>query len=104
VYLPQVAGVTKAALAPSLKWKLKWLKGSWGTSSMLATNCPVLASASTFSGPDLVAELAGGQLIGIEVKAGAGATRDDARHLAWLRDETGERFLAGIVLHTGPRP
>lgn len=52
---------------------------------------------------DLVAELAGQRLIGIEVKAGATATGRDARHLAWLRDEVGERFIAGVVLHTGPR-
>lgn len=26
----------------------------------------------------------------------------DARHLAWLRDETGDAFAAGIILHTGP--
>src|SRR5580704_16610438 len=26
-----------------------------------------------------------------------------ARNLAWLRDELGDRFLAGLVLHTGPR-
>jgi hypothetical protein len=26
-----------------------------------------------------------------------------ASHLAWLRDELGERFLAGVVLHTGKR-
>ncbi len=30
-------------------------------------------------------------------------TAEDARHLAWLRDETGERFLIGLILHTGPR-
>ncbi len=52
---------------------------------------------------DLVAELAGGNLIGIEIKAGGVVKRDDARHLAWLRDELGERFIAGVVLHTGPR-
>lgn len=52
---------------------------------------------------DLVAELAGGRLIAIEVKAGAAVRREDARHLAWLRDEVGERFLAGVVLHTGSR-
>jgi predicted AAA+ superfamily ATPase len=52
---------------------------------------------------DLVAELGGGRLIGIEVKAGGAARREDARHLAWLRDEVGERFVAGVVLHTGPR-
>ncbi len=52
---------------------------------------------------DLLAELAGGRLVGIEVKAGASPTGRDARHLAWLRDELGERFARGVVLHTGPR-
>lgn len=52
---------------------------------------------------NLVAELAGERLIGIEVKAGGAATREDARHLRWLREEVGERFLAGVVFHTGPR-
>ncbi|MGH3282326.1 MAG: hypothetical protein ACRDNW_24760 [Trebonia sp.] len=44
----------------------------------------------------------GGTLIGIEVKASAAVTAHDARHLAWLRHEVGDAFLAGIVLHTGP--
>lgn len=52
---------------------------------------------------DLIAELAGQRVVGIEVKASAAPTRDDAKHLRWLHDELGERFLAGIVLHTGPR-
>lgn len=52
---------------------------------------------------DLVVELSGGGLIGIEIKAGGAVSDSDARHLAWLRDEVGDRFLAGIVLHTGPR-
>ena len=47
-------------------------------------------------------ETASGQLIGIEVKASATVTSSDARHLAWLRDQTGDSFAAGIVLHTGP--
>jgi uncharacterized protein len=51
---------------------------------------------------DLLIETAGGQLIGIEVKASATVTASDARHLAWLRDETGEAFVTGIVFHTGP--
>jgi uncharacterized protein len=51
---------------------------------------------------DLLIETAGGQLIGIEVKAAAIVTASDARHLAWLRNETGEAFAAGIVFHTGP--
>lgn len=51
---------------------------------------------------DLVAELSGGRVIGIEIKAGGAGKPDDARRLAWLRDEIGERFVAGVVLHTGP--
>jgi uncharacterized protein len=51
---------------------------------------------------DLVIETASGTLVGIEVKASAAVTKHDARHLAWLRDETGDAFAAGIVLHTGP--
>jgi hypothetical protein len=30
-------------------------------------------------------------------------TGADAAHLAFLRDQLGDRFLAGAVLHTGPR-
>lgn len=53
---------------------------------------------------DLVAELAGERLIGVEVKASAAPTaRDDAKHLLWLRDELVDRFVAGVVFHTGPR-
>ena len=52
---------------------------------------------------DLLAELAAGDVVAIEVKATAGPRPDDARHLSWLRDTLGERFLAGVVLHTGPR-
>lgn len=53
---------------------------------------------------DLVAELAAGDVVALEVKATAAPNADDARHLAWLRDLLGERFLGGAVLHTGPRP
>jgi len=52
---------------------------------------------------DLIAELAGQRVVGIEVKASAAPTaREDARHLAWLAEQLGERFLAGVILHTGP--
>lgn len=50
---------------------------------------------------DVVLEAADGQIAGIEIKASAGPTAHDARHLAWLRDQWGERFTAGVVLHTG---
>ena len=52
---------------------------------------------------DLVIEFGGGRVAGIEIKAGAAPRRSDAKHLEWLRDELGERFVAGVVLHTGPR-
>ena len=51
---------------------------------------------------DVVIELGSGHIIGIEIKASASPSRGDARHLAWLRDEEDDRFLAGLVLHTGP--
>jgi hypothetical protein len=51
---------------------------------------------------DLLIETAAGALIGIEVKASATVATSDARHLAWLRDEVGDAFLAGLVVHTGP--
>ena len=52
---------------------------------------------------DLLAELAGGRMVAIEVKASAAPSPDSARHLATLRDLYPETFVAGIVLHTGPR-
>jgi hypothetical protein len=53
---------------------------------------------------DLFAELGGQRLIAIQIKATAAPdARDDAKHLVWLRDELGDRFVAGVVFHTGPR-
>jgi uncharacterized protein len=43
-------------------------------------------------------------VIGVEVKATASPGPADARHLHWLRSSIGDRFAAGVVLHTGPRP
>lgn len=53
---------------------------------------------------DLLAELSAGNVVAIEIKTTAAPTRSDARHLEWLREQLGERFLGGAVLHTGPRP
>jgi uncharacterized protein len=53
---------------------------------------------------DLIAEAPDGRIVAIEVKASSAPARADARHLAWLRDELGSTFAAGIVFHTGPRP
>ena len=51
---------------------------------------------------DVIAELDARHLVAFEIKATAAPGIDDARHLAWLRDNTGEQMLAGVVLHTGP--
>lgn len=51
---------------------------------------------------DIVAELGGGSVVGFEVKASAAVDQRDAKHLAWMRDELGDRFIAGVVFHTGP--
>lgn len=51
---------------------------------------------------DLIVEFGAGRVVAIEVKAAAAPRPHDARHLAWLRDQLGDRFLAGAVLHTGP--
>jgi len=52
---------------------------------------------------DVLGELGGGRVIGMEVKASAAPTGRDARHLVGLRDRLGDTFLAGILFHTGPR-
>jgi len=51
---------------------------------------------------DVVAELDARHLVAFEIKATAAPGKETARHLAWLRDQTGDQFLAGVVLHTGP--
>ena len=53
---------------------------------------------------DLLIDLGGGRIVAIEVKAGTAPTARDARHLTWLREELGPRFVRGIVFNTGPQP
>lgn len=52
---------------------------------------------------DVLGELGGGQVVGMEIKASAAPTGGDARHLIGIRDRLGDTFLAGILFHTGPR-
>lgn len=52
---------------------------------------------------DLVLERTDGTVVGIEVKAAHDVTDADSRHLAWLRDQLGDRFAAGVVVHLGDR-
>lgn len=50
---------------------------------------------------DLVAELADGRVIGVEVKASTSFNRNQFSGLKVLRDALGDRFVMGIVLNTG---
>lgn len=50
---------------------------------------------------DVIAELGGGRVVGVEIKAAATVGRSDARHLSWLSETMQERFAGGVVLHTG---
>ena len=50
---------------------------------------------------DIVAETGANRVIGIEVKATSAPDASDASHLAWMRDQLGDRYIAGLVLHTG---
>ncbi len=52
---------------------------------------------------DIVAELGGNKVIAFEVKADSAPDHNSARHLIWLKQQLGDRFLHGAVLHTGPR-
>lgn len=51
---------------------------------------------------DLVIERAGGEVIGVEVKATANPRPRDASGLRLLRDKLGDRFRGGLLLHLGP--
>ena len=49
---------------------------------------------------DLVLE-SGRRVVGIEIKAAATASARDARHLGFLRDRLGDRFVRGVVMYSG---
>lgn len=50
---------------------------------------------------DVILESADGRVVGVEIKATASAAHHDARHLVWLREQLGDRFVTGVVLGTG---
>ena len=52
---------------------------------------------------DILLELPRHRVIGIEIKATSAPSVDDARHLSWLAEKLGDDFVAGIVLHAGPK-
>ena len=52
---------------------------------------------------DIVASTPGGAVVGIEVKAGVDINDRDLRHLGYLRDRLGDRFVNGVIVHNGAR-
>jgi len=50
---------------------------------------------------DLVMEDAAGRLVGVEVKNTASPTNGDFRGLRHLSEQTGKKFLRGILFYTG---
>ncbi|QIM16780.1 ATP-binding protein [Leucobacter insecticola] len=52
---------------------------------------------------DIVLEDRRRDIVGIEVKASSSPRSEDFKGLRYMRDKLGERFVAGIVLHTGER-
>jgi predicted AAA+ superfamily ATPase len=51
---------------------------------------------------DLVLELDDDRVMGLEFKAAAGSLMGAEKHLFWLREKLGDRFVAGAVMYTGP--
>lgn len=58
---------------------------------------------STGQEVDLVLEYPGGEIVGIEVKARATVTANDFKWLKSLQEQTGSRFIRGIVIYTGDK-
>lgn len=50
---------------------------------------------------DFILERFDGRIVAIEAKATASPSARDAAHLRWLREQLGDRFAAGIVIHLG---
>lgn len=53
---------------------------------------------------DVVLEDRKGRLVGIEIKASAAVNAADFKGIRALKDHAGDRFLRGLILHTGPDP
>ena len=52
---------------------------------------------------DVLVEYGGGKVAGIEITAAAAVDSGDASHLRWLHQTLGDRYIGGVVLHTGQR-
>ena len=51
---------------------------------------------------DLIVERADGNVVAIEVKMARSVSRDDGKHLRWLKAKLGDRVLDQVIVTTGP--
>ena len=51
---------------------------------------------------DLVVVRPDGGVVGVEVKLAAAVNDSDGKHLRWLREQLGSRFVDGLIITTGP--
>ena len=90
---PQYAGqLLEGFVAGELRKQLGW-----------SEETPAMFHYRDRNGPcvDIVLETPDGRVAGIQVKASSTVTSTDTRWLTMLREELGDRFVAGVVLHTG---
>jgi uncharacterized protein len=80
-------------------WTSNRLKRLVRTPKRYVVDAALIAAALRLSAQGVLRD---GDLLG-RIKAAAAPTAADARHLTWLKAELGDRFVAGIVLHTGPQ-
>jgi predicted AAA+ superfamily ATPase len=91
---PQVAGqMLEGFVIGELRRQLSW-----------AEDNPRLYHYRDHDGPevDVILETDDGRVAGLEIKAASTAQPRDGRWLSNLRDKLGPRFVAGLILHTGP--
>lgn len=50
---------------------------------------------------DFILERRDGSIVALEVKSSGSGRSDSFKHLAWMRDKLGEKFVAGYLLHLG---
>lgn len=104
--VPQQAATDTMRSTMAAPWAIRRMCGNegrclaaaFGITSIVRRSRPATGEAGRGR-----AELGGGRIVAIEVKASSAPTPDDARHLATMRDRMGESFVAGVVFHTGPR-
>ena len=90
---PQYAGrLLEAFVAAELRKQLGWSEEAATMYHYRDRNGPSV---------DIVLQTPDGRVAGIQVKAGSTVTSTDTRWLTVLRDDLGDRFVAGVVLHSG---